>query len=142
MYLRTHIQVVSALLVREVTTRYGGKPGGYIWAILEPTSYIVMMTLVVGGLSHHPALGTSFSEFFATGYLSFFFYAGSVAYLTSAVRANKTLLSYPNVAPIDTIVARVIVQTLTTTLVCVLVFSVIILTLREPVFIQWQYTLQ
>jgi capsular polysaccharide transport system permease protein len=141
-FLKTHVQVVGALLVREVTTRYGGKPGGYIWAILEPASYVIMMTLVVGGIAHQPALGTSFSEFFATGYLSFFYYAGCVGYLTSAVRANKTLLSYPNVAPIDTILARLIVQTLTTTLVSVLVLGTIIYSQRFPVSIRWGYILE
>jgi capsular polysaccharide transport system permease protein len=101
-----------------------------------------MMTLVIGGIAHKPALGTSFSEFFATGYLSFFFYAGSVGYLTSAVRANKTLLSYPNVAPIDTVVARLIVQTLTTALVSMLVMSVILAVQRVDTYIRWEYVLE
>lgn len=34
MYFVTHTRIVSALLIREMSTRFGNKPGGYIWALL------------------------------------------------------------------------------------------------------------
>lgn len=140
--LKTHSRVVGALIVREIATRFGGKPGGYVWAILEPAAYIGMMTVIFSAIAHLPSLGTSFILFFATGYLSFTFYQGTVGFLSSAVRANKALLSYPNVAPIDTILARLILQTLTTTMVCVIVFVGITSTTHFQPNIQWGYILE
>ncbi|MFK3967353.1 ABC transporter permease [Ensifer adhaerens] len=134
---KAYLRVVSAMVIREMSTKFGSKPGGYIWALLEPIGYILMMTLIFGAIAHAPALGTNFVLFFATGYLGYQMYHAKVMYLSSAVRANKPLLSYPNVAPIDTVTARFILQTLTTTLVSVIVFSVIFLTLQHKPEINW-----
>jgi capsular polysaccharide transport system permease protein len=96
-----------------------------------------MMTVIFGAIAHTPALGTNFILFFATGYLGYQLYQAKVAYLGAAVRANKPLLSYPNVAPIDAIAARYILQTLTTTLVSVVVFSAIFFTLHHTPELRW-----
>lgn len=137
--LKTHARVVGALLIREVATRFGGKPGGYVWAILEPAAYIGIMTIVFGAIAHAPALGTSFIMFFATGYLSFMFYQGTAVFASAAVKVNKSLLTYPVVSPIDTVIARIILQTLTNALVCVIVFSGILATVHFQSQIRWEY---
>ncbi|WP_342242677.1 ABC transporter permease [Ensifer sp. OTU672] len=133
----THMRVVSALIVREMSTKFGSKPGGYVWALIEPIGYIAMMTLIFSAIAHAPALGTSFVLFFATGYLGFQIYNAKVSFLGSAVRANKTLLSYPNVAPIDTVYARFILQMMTSTLVAMIVFTGIFLTFHNVPEINW-----
>lgn len=136
-YLMTHIRVVGALLIREMSTRFGSKPGGYLWALIDPAGHIVFLSLIFMAITHTPALGTSFPLFFATGYLSFQFYAAMAGFLNGAIKANRTLLSYPNVAPIDTIVARYILQVGTTALVSLCVLGAIGLTLRQPLHLHW-----
>ncbi|WP_234849447.1 ABC transporter permease, partial [Sinorhizobium medicae] len=140
--LSTYGRVVVAMIVREMSTRFGRKPGGYLWALLEPAGYIAMMTSIFGTLARTPALGTSFVLFFATGYLGYQMYQAKVVYLSSAVRANKGLLGYPNVAPIDTISARLILQTATTSLVSIVVFSAIFMTLPFVPEINWAHILE
>lgn len=139
---KTYIRVVAAMIVREMSTRFGRKPGGYIWALLEPAGYIAMMTVIFGALARAPALGTSFVLFFATGYLGYQLYQAKVTYLSASVKANKPLLSYPNVAPIDAVTARYILQTLTSALVAVMVFSTIFLTLHHAPEINWPRILE
>jgi capsular polysaccharide transport system permease protein len=136
-YLKAHIRVVGALLVREMSTRFGSKPGGYIWAIIDPAGHIAFMSLIFMAITHTPALGKSFPLFFATGYLAFQFYAAMAGFLNGAIKANRTLLSYPNVAPIDTIVARYILQAGTTSVVSFCVLGVILLTMDQPVYLNW-----
>lgn len=138
----TYLRVVAAMIVREMSTRFGRKPGGYVWALLEPAGYIAMMTVIFGAISRAPALGTSFILFFATGYLGYQLYQAKVAYLSAAVRANKALLTYPNVAPIDTVTARLILQTMTTSLVSVAVFSAIFVTLPSVPQINWAHIIE
>ncbi|RVO93582.1 ABC transporter permease, partial [Sinorhizobium meliloti] len=89
---KTYIRVVAAMIAREMSTRFGRKPGGYIWALLEPAGYIAMMTVIFGALARAPALGTSFVLFFATGYLGYQLYQAKVIYLSASVKANKPLL--------------------------------------------------
>jgi len=136
-YLKAHIRVVGALLIREMSTRFGSKPGGYIWAIIDPAGHIAFMSLIFMAITHTPALGKSFPLFFATGYLAFQFYAAMAGFLNGAIKANRTLLSYPNVAPIDTIVARYILQAGTTSVVSFCVLGVILLTMDQPVYLNW-----
>ena len=127
MLLVKHTRIVSALLIREMASRFGNKPGGYIWAFLEPAGYVMMMTIVFGAITHTPALGDSFPLFFATGYIGFYFYNATLSYVGGALGGNKALLNYPTVAPIDTVVARFILQTFTNGFVAVAVFSLIII---------------
>ncbi len=136
-YLKAHIRVVGALLIREMSTRFGSKPGGYIWAIIDPAGHIAFMSLIFMAITHTPALGKSFPLFFATGYLAFQFYAAMAGFLNGAIKANRTLLSYPNVAPIDTIVARYILQAGTTSVVSFCVLGVILLTMDQTVYLNW-----
>jgi len=141
-YISTHIRVVGALLVREMSTRFGSKPGGYVWALLDPAAHILLMTLIFQAIARTPALGTSFALFFATGYIAFQFYQAMTSYLNSAVRANKALLNYPNVAPIDTIVARFILQIGTTSLVACIVLGTIVATMRTDTNVHWPAILE
>ncbi|MBO0126603.1 ABC transporter permease [Agrobacterium sp. OT33] len=136
-YLKAHIRVVGALLIREMSTRFGSKPGGYVWAVIDPAGHIAFMSLIFMAITHTPALGKSFALFFATGYLAFQFYAAMAGFLNGAIKANRTLLSYPNVAPIDTIVARYILQAGTTSVVSFCVLGVILLTVDQPVYLNW-----
>lgn len=136
-YLKAHIRVVGALLIREMSTRFGSKPGGYVWAIIDPAGHIAFMSLIFMAITHTPALGKSFALFFATGYLAFQFYGAMAGFLNGAIKANRTLLSYPNVAPIDTIVARYILQAGTTSVVSFCVLGVILLTVDQPIYLNW-----
>jgi capsular polysaccharide transport system permease protein len=120
--MQSHSRVVAALLVREMSTRFGSKPGGYVWALLDPVAHVAFLSLIFMAIAHAPPLGTSFPLFFATGYIGFQFYQASVGYLNTAVNSNRSLLNYPNVAPIDTISARYLLQLVTTIVVgmCIL----------------------
>lgn len=121
--------------MREMSTRFGAKPGGYLWAFLDPVSHIVFLSVIFMAIAHLPPLGTSFPLFFATGYIGFQFYQALAGYLNSAVSGNKALLSYPSVAPIDTMAARYVLQLVTTTIVAIVVLGYIVFTVRHPVSI-------
>lgn len=139
MYLKTHARVVSALLVREMATRFGRRPGGYIWAFLEPAAHIFLLTMLFQVFARAPALGTSFPMFFATGYLGFQFYQGVVNYVSGGLSSNKALLNYPNVAPIDTLFARFLLQIVTLAFVSIVVLAIIAQTLRSDLTLNWYY---
>jgi capsular polysaccharide transport system permease protein len=128
----THLRVVSAMISREMVTRFGNNPGGYVWALLDPIANIAFLTLIFSAVAHNPALGTSFAMFFATGFIAFSYYRQMENYVSAAIKSNKTLLSYPNVAPIDVIVARYVLQLVTTTAIAFVVLGVLLQTVRTP----------
>ncbi len=136
-YIQSHLRIVAAFVMREVSTRYGRSPGGYLWAFLEPIAFITMMSLLMSAIGRSPAVGTSFVLFYATGYLAFGFFKATEGYLTSAVSANRSLLSYPNVSAFDAVIARLILQALTSVIVATAILSFVVLTLRHPVWVDW-----
>jgi len=123
-WLKQHLRVCAALIIRETNARYGSQPGGYVWAILDPLAHVLMMTFIFKVIARTPALGTDFALFFATGYLPFSAYQGMSSYVTGSIKANKNLFSYPIVAPIDAVTSRYILQLLTSALVTIIIFVV------------------
>jgi capsular polysaccharide transport system permease protein len=125
-----------------MSTRFGSKPGGYLWALLDPIAHVAFLSVIFMAIAHTPPLGTSFPMFFATGYIGFQFYQASAGYLNTAVTSNKSLLSYPNVAPIDTVTARYILQLMTTIVVGICVLSPIVALARIQITIQFHHLIQ
>lgn len=130
--LATHLRVVRALLMREMSTRYGRSAGGYAWAIAEPAGMVAMLALVFSAITHVPPLGDSFIAFFATGYVGFMFFRATSDATAQALLANKPLLRFPNVHPWDAILARILLQSLTNIAVGFLVLGTAFAWAEEP----------
>lgn len=107
------IRVVLALILREMATTYGRSVFGYAWAVIEPVAAIFILTMVMSLTFSSPPMGTSFTLFYATGYLPFMLYTDLAGKLSVALRFSKPLLTYPSVTFVDAILARFILNTLT-----------------------------
>ncbi len=112
-----HLRTIIALMLREMSSRYGRTPGGYVWAILEPMGMIVLLSVGFSLLLRSPSLGNSFLLFYATGYLPFNLYIQTSNTTMLALTYSKALLKYPAVTWIDAVAARAILNILTNTLV-------------------------
>lgn len=120
-------RVIVALVLREMSTRYGSSPGGYIWAVLEPLGAIMILGIGFSLLVRTPSLGSSFILFYASGYLPFSLYQGLQNSVSTALTFSKPLLAYPAVTWLDTIVARFILNLLTNLMVVYLLLTGILL---------------
>jgi capsular polysaccharide transport system permease protein len=115
-----------ALMLREMSTRYGRSPGGYIWAVLEPLGALVVMSFVFALLLRTPSLGNSFLLFYTTGYIPFLLYSATLNSVMSALSFSRPLLMYPAVSWIDALLARFLLNGLTTLAVgVILLFGVL-----------------
>lgn len=117
------LRVLGALMIREMTTRYGRSAGGYIWAIVEPLGMILILALAFSQFIRTPPLGHSFIVFYATGYIPFFMYADVAANASNAVSFNRTIMHFPMVTPLDAVLARFFLSLLTVTVVSFLLFG-------------------
>ncbi|MEM7547560.1 MAG: ABC transporter permease [Pseudomonadota bacterium] len=118
-----NIRVIVALMMREMTTRYGKSAGGYVWALLEPIGMIAVLVIVFSQALRSPQLGDSFPLFFATGYIAFGFYGELSNFASAAIAMNKPLLTLPRVTPIDAILARFLLQFITLCVTGVIILS-------------------
>lgn len=111
-----------ALMLREMATRYGRSPGGYLWAVAEPVLGIVFIAFIFAALVRTPPMGDSFILFFATGMLPFQLFNVVCNNVARALNFSRALLFYPSVTWIDAVLARAILQVLTDILVMILLF--------------------
>jgi capsular polysaccharide transport system permease protein len=110
---RAFLRVQNALILREVATRYGRTPGGFLWAVIEPVAAVLVLTAALSMIVHAPSLGTSFVVFYASGYLPFLFYATLQGHVQQALVYSRPLLVFPAVSWIDAIAARFVLNAVT-----------------------------
>lgn len=114
-----------------MATRFGRSYGGYFWAIAEPAAIVALLSLVFSQITHRPPVGNSFAFYFASGYLAFHMYSDIAMNTSNSVRVNLSLLSFPRVTPLDTIIARFVLQSLT--VIVVFVMMIIAIAVAEDV---------
>lgn len=132
-------RVLFALIMREMTTRYGRNAGGYVWAVLEPAGTLAMLSLVFSVIARKPALGDNFPIFFATGYMAFHFYMDISRAVSAAVTSNRALLTFPRVTIMDTIIARFLLQVVTLCFVTLVLFAVLLTIFDDQIAIDFRY---
>lgn len=119
-------RAVLALMLREMSTRYGRTPGGYIWAVAEPVGALIVLSVVFALMLRAPPLGNSFLLFYASGYLPFTVYATIAASVQGSITFSRPLLMYPAVSWIDAIFARFALNLLTSvTIMAIVLFGVL-----------------
>jgi capsular polysaccharide transport system permease protein len=109
----TQLQVVHALLLRETRTRFGANHLGYLWAFIEPGLWIGMFYGLYALLGRIAPPGMSPFAFLVTGIVPFSLFRETTVRAMTAIDANKGLLFYPQVRPLDLVVARVLLEAAT-----------------------------
>lgn len=117
------LRVLNALILREIASRYGRTPGGFLCAVAEPVAAVLVLTFALSMVLNAPSLGTSFVLFYASGYLPFLFYATLQAHVQQALVYSRPLLVYPSVSWFDAIAARFLLNLVTGSVVVVLVLA-------------------
>ena len=133
----TSFRSVSALMLREMTTRYGRTPGGYLWAILEPLGMIVLLGFAWSLLARSPSIGTSHLLFKGTGFLVLHTFTMLGGQVGKALSFSKPLLRYPRVTWVDAIVARFLLNTMVAFTATFLILTGIIIYEGIDTLLRW-----
>lgn len=116
-------RAVFALVLREMATRYGRSPGGFVWAILEPLGSILILSAGFALLITNPPLGSSFLLFYSTGFMPFNVYQSLSLMISRSIDFSRPLLLYPAVTWVDAVLARFVLNSLTGVLVTLLLMT-------------------
>jgi capsular polysaccharide transport system permease protein len=113
--------VIYALFLREVNVRFSAGKLGYFWVIFEPLlqiSIFVAVKVMLFGTNS----SLDYPVFITLGFVGFNFFRHIVDQSMGAFSANKGLYAYKQVKPIDTIISRVLVEFLVTSIiVCIFI---------------------
>jgi len=104
--LAQQMEVVHAIVLREIRTRFGVQKLGYLWALLEPSIVILTFYWVFRITGRRHPEGMDLFSFIATGVVPYTLFSSSVSRVGEAINGNKSLLYYPQVRPIDLVMAR------------------------------------
>lgn len=125
--MRVQFAVISALIQREMRTRFGRHRLGYLWAFLEPMLQMAVWVGIFAIIRHMPVTHDMSTPFFlATGILPFFLFRNVAQFVRGAVTSNRALLQFPIVSQIDTIIARFLLETVTMFVVMIVLFTILI----------------
>ena len=116
---------VKALFLREIRTRFGKFRLGYFWAILEPSAHLLVLLGIFGFIMHRTMPDISFPVFLLNGIIPYFIFSNITNRSVGAIEANQGLFNYRPVKPIDTIIARAMLETLIYAAVYILLMVVV-----------------
>ena len=111
--LDTQARVILALALREVHTLYGGKSLGYLWAIIQ-TAFGVAVFWAIRHFAHAAAPhGMTVLTYLVAGFGVWNIITQTLSKCMAAIDGNRALLTFPQVTPLDIMLARCLVVTAT-----------------------------
>ena len=102
--------VIRALLIREMKTRFGKWRLGYAWVLLEAAMHILVLVAIFSfiGREFYPGIPTAL--FMLGGIAPFLFFNHCFSKGLAAVSANRGLFNYRQLRPFDAVLSRVVLE--------------------------------
>nr|WP_320011016.1 ABC transporter permease [uncultured Desulfobulbus sp.] len=117
-------RVIWALMLRESKTLFGKHKLGYLWAVIQAAFTLVVFWVIRELAGVHAPHGMSTPVFLLGGFIPWFIFSNGVTNGMNAIGGNRGLLTYPQVYPLDLLLARIILQGAMQTLVLVVLLFV------------------
>lgn len=103
-------RVIGALMLREITTRFGRENIGFLWIMGEPLLFAVLVGIMwtyLHGSSEH---GVGIMAFVVSGYIPLTLFRHAVSRSTALFVANNSLMYHRQIGIYDFIFARFLIE--------------------------------
>ncbi len=130
--------VIKALFMRELVARISVGRTGLFWTFFEPFLQIFVFVSIHAAIRQYGGGQTSFNYivFMASGFIPFNMFRAILSSSTGAFQANKGLFNYKQVKPIDTILARALVEMFFSLIIVLMFLAIGIFFKMEDIFPQ------
>lgn len=116
--------VIFALILREARSRFGTRRMGAAWTLIEPICHLLIFSLLFALLRGRTLTGIEYPVFVLVGMAPFLLYRNTAMRLMDSLRENRSLFAYKQIKPLDTYLARVLVEAcISATVYVILVFG-------------------
>jgi capsular polysaccharide transport system permease protein len=107
---RIQTRVISALMMREVITRYGRHNVGFLWLFIEPMLFTLGVTTLWTLIKATHGTSLPITAFAVTGYSSILLWRNCSNRVVKAIEANSSLMYHRNVRVFDIFMARLFLE--------------------------------
>jgi capsular polysaccharide transport system permease protein len=104
------VRVIGALMLRELTTRFGRENIGFLWVMGEPLLFAVLVGVLWRGLKGPFEFGLDIVAFVVTGYLPLVMFRSAVNRGVKTFTVNGSLMYHRQVKILDLLLVRFIIE--------------------------------
>ncbi|MBB2963089.1 ABC transporter permease [Methylobacterium sp. R2-1] len=132
-YIDVYLRVISALMLRDMRSRFGGNYWGYLVQVLWPCVHLGILVGAMQFRGMKSPMGDSTLIFVATGALPVLAFQYISREMMKGYMVHKSLTYFPQVKGFDTIVARALVEIVSSFMGVMLVLLVLLALGADPI---------
>jgi capsular polysaccharide transport system permease protein len=106
------MRVIHALMIRELTTRFGRDNIGFLWIMAEPLLFAGLVALIWHFLHGEKEHGIGITAFIVTGYIPITLFRHGINRSVMVFTVNSSLLYHRQVKVVDFIFVRFLIEVL------------------------------
>lgn len=107
---RIQRRVIGALMIRELVTRFGRENIGFLWIMVEPLLFAVLVGIVWRFMKGPEEHGVSIIAFVATGYIPLTFFRHAATRSVRIFSVNSSLMYHRQIKVVDFVLVRVLIE--------------------------------
>jgi len=123
---REHANIIWALMLRELATRYGRDNIGFLWVLGEPLLFCTAVMLMWSAIRTPYEHGIKLVPFLMTGYMPILLMRHMISHTLNTVKANAGLLYHRRISILHLYFARLLLEFVGVTLAFFVVFVVLV----------------
>jgi capsular polysaccharide transport system permease protein len=104
------VRVIGALMLRELATRFGRENIGFLWVMVEPLLFAVLVGLLWRVTKGQSENGVDIFAFAISGYIPLVLFRSSVSRAVKAVSVNSSLMYHRQIKILDLVLVRFVIE--------------------------------
>lgn len=104
------VRVISALMLRELTTRFGRENIGFLWIMVEPLLFAVLVGILWRLMKGPLEFGVDIVAFVVTGYIPLVLFRTAVSRGVKTFTVNAGLMYHRQIKILDLLIVRFTVE--------------------------------
>lgn len=105
-------RVLKALMLRELTTRFGRENIGFLWMMAEPLLFALLVGALWRALKGPLEYGVDIVAFVVTGYIPLVLFRSTISRAISSFTSNSSLMYHRQIKVLDILLVRFLIELL------------------------------
>lgn len=106
------VRVIKALMLRELTTRFGRENIGFLWIMAEPLLFALLVGALWRAMKGPLEYGVDIVAFVVTGYIPLVLFRSTISRAVSSFTANGSLMYHRQIKVLDILLVRFLIELL------------------------------